>query len=168
MPLGQYFPADFARTQLERQLQPGMVVKFVAKMDDQAFHEKRFVILHVSDETFTCVINSEISRFIAEREHMAICQVPIDQASHSFMSWDSHIDCSRVRKYTKAEILGQLQKNPDWVMGMTSTAVLSQMAEAIGRSKLVSKGMAAQCCAAIQKILEEQGTVSQAPAEVGL
>lgn len=153
MPLGNFFPADFARTQIERRLKPGMVVKFEAKMDDGALHEKRFVILDITDEAFTCVINSEISTFISTRQHMAVCQVPIDQASHSYMSWDSHVDCSRIRKYTKDEVVKQLCDNPDWVFGMVSTTVLSEIADAIGRSKLISKALATQCCASIQKII---------------
>lgn len=164
MPLGNFFPADFARMQIERQLQPGMVVKFKAVMDDGVLQEKRFVILSVTDEAFTCVINSEISNFITNRPHLAACQVPIDQASHPYMSWDSHVDCSRIRKYTKVEIVKQLCNQPDWVFGMVSNTVLSEIVDAIGRSKTIPKALASQCCAPIQQILTPNDVVDDLPA----
>ncbi|WP_054919533.1 hypothetical protein [Pseudomonas sp. NBRC 111138] len=154
MSLGNFFPADFARTQIERQLQPGMVVKFEAQMDDGELHEKRFVILDATDSTFTCVINSQISTFITSRPHMALCQVPIDQANHLFMSWDSHIDCSRIRKYTKSEVLDQLCKNPAWILGMVSNDVLTEISSAIGKSKMIPKAISALCCASLEKVIQ--------------
>ena len=154
MPLGNFFPADFARTQIERQLQPGMVVKFMAEMDDGGVHEKRFVILTATDSTFTCVINSQISAFITCRPQLAICQVPIDKANHSFMSWDSHVACSRIRTYTRSEVLDQLCKNPKWILGMVSIDVLTEISSAIGRSKSIPKAISSQCCAAIQQVIQ--------------
>lgn len=155
MSLGNYFPANYARMQIERQLQPGVVVKFEALMDDGKVHEKRFVVLDVSQDTFTCVINSEVSLFISSKPHMVACQVVLDLASHPFMSRDSQIDCSRIRTYSREDIIDQLCANPDWVLGDISKNVLAQMATAISTSKLISKSQAVQCCAAIQKVVQE-------------
>ncbi|WP_146109512.1 hypothetical protein [Pseudomonas fulva] len=150
--------------QIERQLQPGMVVKFMAVMDDRVLQEKRFVILSVTDQAFTCVINSEISDFIKYRPHLAACQVSMDQASNPFMSWNSHIDCSRIRKYSKDEVLRQLCSQPDWVLGMVSKPVLSEIVDAISRSKTIPKALATQCCAPIQQILTPNDLVDDRPA----
>lgn len=155
MSLGNFFPANYARMQIERQLQPGVVVKFEALMDDGKVHEKRFVVLDITQDTFTCVINSEVSNFILSKPHMAACQVALDLARHPFMSRNSHIDCSRIRTYSRESVIDQLCANPGWVLGVISENVLTEMTAAIQSSKMISKSQAAQCCAAIQKVVQK-------------
>lgn len=148
MSLGRLFPADYARTQIERQLQPGVVVKFMAEMDDGKMHEKRFVVLDVNERTFTCVINSRISAFVARDQNKAQCQVSIKADQHPFMSWDSHVDCSRIRTYSRSELIDQLCANPEWILGMTTPELREQIVAAIKTSKTIPSALAAQCCAA--------------------
>lgn len=67
MALGASFPPGFLEVQIRRNLVPGAVIKLCQKMDDGKVHEKRFVVLHVDENTTTCVINSEISAFLLRR-----------------------------------------------------------------------------------------------------
>ncbi|WP_160055757.1 hypothetical protein [Pseudomonas sp. R84] len=120
----------------------------MAEMDDGRMHEKRFVVLDVSEDTFTCVINSRISAFIAKNENKAKCQVQIEASQHPFMSWDSHVDCSRIRTYSRTELVDQLCAHPEWILGMTTPELRERIIAAIKISKTIPSALAAQCCAA--------------------
>lgn len=149
MSLGSFFPADYARMQIERQLQPGVVVKFLADMDDGKTHEKRFIVLDVTENTFTCVINSKISPFIIKDPNKIKCQVLIGAEEHPFMSWDSHVDCSRIRVYSRSELVDQLCNNPEWILGMTTPELRDQIVGAIKAARTIPLALATQCCAAL-------------------
>ncbi|MDU8417000.1 hypothetical protein RYA60_01865 [Pseudomonas syringae] len=151
MSLGSFFPADFARMQIERQLQPGVVVKFSAEMDDGKVHEKRFVVLDASENTFTCVINSRISRFIASDANKLKCQVAILASQHPFMSWDSHVDCSRVRTYSRAEVIDQLCTNPEWILGVIALELRDEIVGALKASRTIPATVIAHCCASLSQ-----------------
>ena len=62
MSFGSRFPPGFLKTQIERQLKPGTVIKLYRHMDDSQFHEKCYVVMYVDEHTVTCVINSVISK----------------------------------------------------------------------------------------------------------
>ena len=64
MALGSSFPPEFLRGQIQRQLVPGAVIKLRAVMDDGKLQEKRFVVLHVDENTVCCVINSVVGAFL--------------------------------------------------------------------------------------------------------
>ena len=111
MTLGANFPPAYLRAQITRQLKPGTVIKLIRRMDDGKIHEKRFVVVHVDVHTITCIINSKVSTFLQQRPDMLRCQVAMGRAAHSFMNHDSHIDCSRVRTYSTAEVIDDLLVN---------------------------------------------------------
>jgi HD superfamily phosphohydrolase len=146
MSLGNAFPAEFARTQIERQLKPGSVLKFLARMDDGKIHEKRFIVLNINEKTFTCVINSKISPLLARNQNAAICQVSIAVDSHDFMERDSHVDCSRVRSYDTSDVIDQLCKNPKWILGEITEVLKNEISAGLKASKTVPIAVARQCC----------------------
>jgi hypothetical protein len=146
MSLGNAFPAGFARIQIERQLKPGMVVKFLARMDDGKIHEKRFVVLDINEKSFTCVINSKISPLLARNQNAAMCQVSIAVAFHTFMERDSHVDCSRVRSYDTSDVIDQLCKNPTWILGKITEELRDEINAGLKASKTVPPAIAKQCC----------------------
>lgn len=123
MPLGDHFPLEVKKTSAVRNVAPGMVIKLRAEMDDGLEHEKRFLIVHVDEETVACVINSEINSFISCRPELLKCQVEIDRETHPFMDWDSHIDCSKVKTYSTTEVIDSLTNTPAWVLGAISKEV---------------------------------------------
>lgn len=86
-------------------------------MDDGIVHEKRFIVLHVGQQTVACVINSNVSRFIADRAALLKCQVQMGMESHSFMDHDSFVDCSRARVYATADVVLDLVREPGWMLG---------------------------------------------------
>jgi len=118
-------------------------------MDDGKVHEKRFVVVRVEGKTATLVINSEISGFIRARAHMMKCQVQIDAAAHPFMDYDSHIDCSRAREYPTDEIVDQLVRNANWVLGRISIDMGREVVAAIKASATISPAQATELCASL-------------------
>lgn len=138
MTLSAGFPLALREQSVRRQLVPGAVVKFEARMDDGKVKEKRFLILAVDADTVTFVMNSEIGAFIQSRPQLLKCQAPIDAASHPFMDHDSHVDCSRFRLYSTSEVVRQLVARPDWILGTVSADVRAQVAAAAKASPLIS------------------------------
>jgi plasmid maintenance system antidote protein VapI len=149
MSLGDAFPATIRAAAVQRQLHPGAVIKIETTMDDGVVHEKRFVVLHVTEHTLACVINSIVPRLVASDAMASRCQVGIDQQAHPFMNWDSHIDCSRIRTYPTAEVLKQLNRNPAWLLGQIERAVRDQIVAALKFSQTIPPFQLRVCCDAL-------------------
>jgi hypothetical protein len=138
MSLGDHFPDALKRASAVRSVAPGMVIKLMAVMDDGRVHEKRFLIVHVDENTVACVINSEIHPFIRNSPAILRCQVAIDPQAHPFMNWESHIDCSKVRQYPTETVVEELQNKPDWVLGNITTELRDQVVAAIKHSQQIA------------------------------
>jgi hypothetical protein len=150
MALGSAFPRGFAEAQIQRQLKPGTVIKMRQPMDDGTIHEKRFVVVAVSDHTVTFVINTAISAFLQTRPALLKCQVAMPVADHNFMAHDSHVDCSRTRSYATNEVVRDLVSQPDWVLGSISFELRTAMVAAIKFSPTLSVTEAALLCESLQ------------------
>lgn len=137
MPLGNAFPAALVDASVRRQLIPGAVVKFVAMMNDGELHEKRFVVLHVDDQTMTCAINTQVSKFIQARPELNKCQVEMKSSSHAFMDHDSHVDCSRIREYSTNEVCAQLREHPEWILGSITIELRDEVVSGLKHSPAI-------------------------------
>lgn len=153
MSLGNAFPASFAKAQIQRQLKPGMVIKLKAVMDDGLLHEKRFIVLSVSDDTLTCVINSRVSPLIAKNPSAARCQVSVEAATHPFMEWDSHADCSRIRNYSTSLVVSQLCDEPAWILGEITSELRDQVVSALKASVTTSPAITQACCQSLLSVV---------------
>ena len=142
----------FVRAQIKRQLVPGAVIKLIEMMDDGRLHEKRFVVLAVSETSICCVINSQIAPYIQSRPHMLQCQVAMPVNEHAFMSHDSHIDCSKVKTFTTDRVIKDLSEKPAWVLGKISLEVRDQMVSALKFAPTNSVKEAENFCAELAAI----------------
>ena len=152
MTLGANFPSQYLRAHITRQLKSGAVIKLVRRMDDGKVHEKRFVVVHVDTHTITCIINSTVSTFLRQRPDMLRCQVAIDQTTHSFMDHDSHIDCSRVRTYSTADVIEDLLAKPDWLLGNITATLRDDMVAAIKFAPTLSPAEVTLLCESLGEI----------------
>jgi hypothetical protein len=150
MALGSAFPRGFVEAQIQRQLKPGTVIKMRQIMDDGAIHEKRFVVVAVSEHAVTFVINTAISAFLQARPALLKCQVTMSVADHAFMSHNSHVDCSRTLTYATNEVVRDLVTQLDWVLGTISAELRSAMVAAIKFSPTLSANEAAHLCKSLQ------------------
>jgi hypothetical protein len=150
MALGSAFPRGFVEAQIQRQLKPGTIIKMRQPMDDGTIHEKRFVVVSVSDHTVTFVINTAISTFLQARPALLKCQVAMPVADHDFMAHDSHVDCSRTRSYATNEVVRGLVSQPDWVLGTISAALREAILAAVKFSPTLSAKEVALLCDSLQ------------------
>lgn len=146
MSLGSFFPDALKKQRILSQLKPGVVIKHKTTMDDGQVHEKRFVVLSVSGETLTCVINSELSNFIKIRPFLLACQVQVACNGREFLEWDSYIDCSRVRTYSTAEVVAQLLNHPEWIYGNIDGALRTDILHALSQSEAIEPAVLKVCC----------------------
>lgn len=146
MSLGSFFPDALKKQRILSQLKPGVVIKHSTVMDDGLVHDKRFVVLSVSGETLTCVINSELSNFINCRPFLKRCQVPVSCAGREFLDRNSYIDCSRVRTYFTSEIVAQLLKHPEWVYGNIDSALRTEILDKLSQSEAIEPAVLKVCC----------------------
>jgi len=53
-------------------------------------------------------INSEVNQFIKKRPALYPCMVPIKAAEHSFLRYDSWIDCSSIYDFARHELISHV------------------------------------------------------------
>lgn len=146
MSLGSIFPDALKKQRIANRLKPGIVIKHKAQMDDGVVREKRYVVLSVSEDTLTCVINSQVSNFIKCREYMLKCQIAVSGNNYNFLDHDSHIDCSRVRIYKTSEIISQLSNDPSWIYENIDDKLRKEIIEALSKSESIDSITLRKCC----------------------
>lgn len=152
MSLGSSFPPGFAEAQIKRQLRPGAVIKLLRIMDDGKPHEKCFVVLHVDEHTVTCVINSEINPFIANRPALMQCQVAMCVSAHAFMHHDSYIDCSRTHGWATEDVPRDLTRRPEWLLGEITTALRDDIVAALKFARTLSAAEVSVYCESLASL----------------
>ena len=83
---------------------------------------------------------------------MLRCQVAMGRAAHSFMNHDSHIDCSRVRTYSTAEVIDDLLVKPEWMLGSITSALRDDMVAAIKFAPTLAPAEVALLCQSLGEI----------------
>ncbi|MFC5437127.1 hypothetical protein ACFPME_11195 [Rhodanobacter umsongensis] len=151
MSLKDAFPPAYQEQHVRKNLVPGTVIRFEARMDDGEIQPKRFVVLDSSDNTLTVVINSDLNAILKARD-LLVCQVTMPVSQHPFMKRDSNIDCSRVRAYDTEELVRQLVATPDWLLGSISEDTRNQMLAALKQSRTESPQVIRACCRNLEAI----------------
>ena len=149
MALGSFFPPEVVAASIRRQLSSGTVIKVRQVMDDGLEHEKRFVVVHVEGETTTCVINSNIPNMVQKNARLLKCQVSIAKADHTFMDRDSHIDCSRIRRYATDTVCKQLESDPALILGKITPDLRDSICAALKCSPLIAPADLKTCLASL-------------------
>lgn len=152
MSLGDAFPREMVSASSERQLKPGVVVKLEAVLDDGRPKKKRFVVLHVTDDVFVCVMNSEIHPLILGNARRLNCQVEVLSDKYSFADKDCHFDCSKTFTFRKSEVLNQLVSEPAWILGNIDEELRDSIRSAIQASPLISPVERSSFCASLDSL----------------
>jgi hypothetical protein len=93
--LGDAFSDDQRRESVKRQLQPGTVI-YLEVTFPEGKRSKYLVVAHLDRDCCTFVVNSRVHPFIESHAALAICQVKVDSARHSFLIRDSHVACHQI------------------------------------------------------------------------
>lgn len=90
-------------------------------MDDGNEKEKRFLLLHIHDQTvYTCVINTTPAKLLINSAALRRCQIAMPVSKHPFMDHDSWVDCTRGWPFLLSNVLRQLAENSKWIYGEVS------------------------------------------------
>lgn len=143
--LGAHFPPSKAEEAIRRMLVPGAVIKIRCKMDDGRTKEKRFVVVAVGEQTVTCVINTELTNFAKSRANIVACNVPLTATSSPFLSHDSYVDCTSLRRYSTAEVVSQLKAQASLLLGMITPELRDAMMFALNLSYTISRAELLEC-----------------------
>jgi hypothetical protein len=136
--LGSAFPAEYLKQQVTRQLVPGCVIKLCEEMDDGRIQEKRYVVLSLGVHTTCCVINSKIGPFLQARPELLKCQVLMKVEHHGFMDHDSHVDCSRTKKFHTDHVIKELVAKLDWMLGTVAVDLREEIVAGLKHSPVLS------------------------------
>jgi len=97
--------------------------------------DKFLVIVCLDPKPLLVFINSRINTLIQRNPDLAQCQIVIDAENHTFLDYDSYIDCSEVCSFQQDHLEEQAKSQ---FKGTVSSQVLSEIDAAIQKSPLIS------------------------------
>ena len=110
MVLGDYLNDEQKRLFILTKLKPGAVIYRFCDFTKPP-KIKYLLVLQVQTDTVVFVINSEINRFIQSKKCLRDAQIVIDQASHSFLDYDSYIDCTDIEQIDTACLVEEIMQD---------------------------------------------------------
>lgn len=132
MILGDHFPPDVQLKNIKERLEPGRVLYLFCEFTTPNPKNKYLLLVCVDPLPLFFVINSEVSDFIKERDHMLRCQIKLDVANHNFMDHDSYIACHEAKPdFSVEDINEQLLGDMARIKGMISNDVRDQVLAAV-------------------------------------
>lgn len=139
MSLGNAFPADFRRRQIEQCLVPGAVLYLEVTFPEVTKNKYLVLVASSDDDCLNFVVNSETNAYIQARQHLSVCQVTLDVANHSFLDYDSQIACHDVLPIPKREIVAALMADFNRYKGQISHAVKDDILAAVKHAVTLTK-----------------------------
>jgi hypothetical protein len=135
--LGDAFSDGERRKSVARQLRAGTVI-YLDVVFPQGQRSKFLVIAQVDRECCTFIVNTQVRRFIEERPLLAVCQVRMDVARHTFLRHDSHIACHEVLRLPTEKVIAELSADMSRIKGRLHEEVLTEVVAAVKRAPTLS------------------------------
>jgi hypothetical protein len=123
MPLGDSFPDKFKEEFSERNIKVGCVIKVTDVDSKPEPKEKRFIIIAETLDSYALgalYVNSEINVNVLRTEKLRRLQVEFSAKSRNYLEWDSWIDCSKIKPFSKEAIMKFIKQNPEKHLGKIS------------------------------------------------
>ena len=104
-------------------------------------HAKFFVVIGVSSDSIAgfFYINSEINRFINNKDEQLLMQYPLFQCDYSFLSHDSYICATNIVKLPKSIIVESIKSKRTKAVASLQPEHLEALLEKVRNSRLFSK-----------------------------
>ena len=119
----------------ERQYQVGQVYKLFCTFTRPP-KPKRLVLVSVEPSPLLLYINTNIPSIYVDKPILFDRQVLMPVTNHSFMEYDSHIDCTKViTEFSKEDIRRQVLYEMDRQLGTISDATRQDIIKEITRSR---------------------------------
>lgn len=141
MSLADSFPDSIKEKFASRNIDIGKAL-FIEIPEFQISHKKYWVIVSINTpRTFIAgvVINTEINTNVAYNQYLQSQHILIKQCDHSFLDYDSYVDCSKLQKRPFREVYKAIVENPNIVVGNVTDEMLRQIHLKIKCSKTISK-----------------------------
>ncbi len=104
-------------------------------------HAKFFVVIGVSSDSIAgfFYINSEINRFINNKDEQLLMQYPLFQCDYSFLSHDSYICATNIVKLPKSIIVESIKSKRTKAVASLQPEHLEAILQKVRNSRLFSK-----------------------------
>ncbi|MDD6624142.1 MAG: hypothetical protein PUE76_04905 [Bacteroides sp.] len=104
-------------------------------------HAKFFVVIGVSSDSVAgfFYINSEINRFINNKDEQLLMQYPLFQCDYSFLSHDSYICATNIVKLPKSIIVESIKSKRTKAVASLQPEHLDALLQKVRNSRLFSK-----------------------------
>ncbi len=140
MSLGDFFPEDLKQKFAERNIDIGQSI--LIKVDNfNISYDKYIVLIGFDKEHLDCgtvIINSEINENLFPTNDLKSLHVEIDVQNHSFLEYNSFINCSEIKAYPKQQLINLLKTNPERLVGNISVDVLKKVHITLMNAKTIT------------------------------
>lgn len=138
MSLADFFPQDIKDDFAKRNINLGETL-LVRIPDFNVSYPKYWIIVAINREEIAgVVVNTEINKNIFWNDELKKLNLPILQKEHSFLDYDSFIDCSQLNIQPHKEIFNAIVDNPKIVVGNITPELLKNIHLTIIGAKTIS------------------------------
>lgn len=134
---GDSFPPEEKEAYFQRHLKPGQVIYLNCAFTNPP--KPKYLVLACIEPKLLCfLINTEIHSYIKKRPDLLQCQISISQAAHSFLDYDSFIDCKDVIELSLDDVKMQILSDIGRIKKEISAEVKSTIIRTISVSSTIT------------------------------
>lgn len=138
MSLADFFPQHIKDYFAKRNIKPGETL-LVRIPDFDVSYPKYWIIVAINTEEIAgVVVNTKINKNIFWNDELKKLNLPILQKEHSFLDYDSFIDCSKLNIQPHKEVFKAIVDNPKIVVGNITPTLLKNIHLTIIGAKTIS------------------------------
>lgn len=134
MALGDQLSPEQKKKLARETLAPGSILHLRCDFFDPPKY--KFLVLGcIEPQPVLFAINSRVSPYITARQHLAECQVMLYQSAHSFLKYDSFLDCTTaICEFSIEDLVDQLSQGFHNMKGRLTESDLQAVIQAVSRS----------------------------------
>ena len=148
MVLGDYLDDEKKRQYIHSRLKPGAILYRHCEFTKPP-KSKFLLVLQVQSETLVFVINSAINSFLESKKPLREAQISIDQANHTFLDYDSYINCTEIECLDTAILVEEIMQNMDQIKGCITEGLKAKVIATIDDSFTLSPAEIAKLVASL-------------------
>ncbi len=134
MALGDQLSPERKKQIARETLAPGCILHLRCDFFDPP-KNKFLVVGCIEPAPILFAINSRVSPYITARQHLTECQVMLYQSAHSFLKYDSFLDCTTaICDFSIDDLVDQLSQEFTNMKGRLKESDLQGVIQAVSRS----------------------------------
>ena len=100
---------------------------------------KYCVLASLEPRPLLFLINSELTNYKQAQPDLMAGQLEIDAQNHSFLRYDSWLDCAESHFYDRERLGAEFEATPEILVGHLSDAMLARVVEVVRCSRVLPK-----------------------------